>query len=74
MALLGIVPNRGIFPEGNHLPRSEDPSPPARDHDVGNRPYHFRSFMAIPKIDGREYIHGFGRRILAGEAKKEPGT
>ena len=62
------------MPEGISFPRSEDPSTPGRPHDVGGRPSDFRYFMEIPKTDGREYLHGFGRRILTGGEKKDLGT
>jgi hypothetical protein len=71
---LVTVPNSGILPEGNYLPRSEDPSPPARPHDIRDRPPDFRYLMAIPKTDARECLHGFERRILAGGEEKDSGS
>src|SRR4030095_11370080 len=66
-----MVPNRGILPEGIYFPRSEDPSTPARSHDVGGRPSDFRYFMEIPKTDGRECLHGDERPILTGGEEKD---
>lgn len=63
-----------MLPAGNYLPRSEDPSPSARSHHVGDRPSDFRYFMEIPKTHGREYLHGYERPILAGEEEKDCGS
>ena len=62
------------MPEGNYLPRSEDPATPDRPHHGGDRPTNFRYFMVIPKTDGSERLHGLERRILTGGDEKDRGS
>lgn len=73
MSLLVNIPRGGIFPAGNYLPRSEDPSAAAGSREVGDRPTDFRYLVAIPKSDGTECLHGCKSSIIGG-GEKDAGS